>query len=213
MRPSVVAVALLPHLVACSSGSRSLSDSFTTLDFGDSTQPTDSDTGSSTTQGDAPTWWSFDGTVTVTGGVPDAAASNLLVSLWDADVALMCQLDVTFTALADATDGPSDALAFWRGDVDDGVPQGEPCPTWASRALWIGLGPYDPALDVVAFEHGWDGSTVYSLLVRELEGGTVWTVGLGGTADQWAGTTGPVAKRPVDDGAYELHAVYLLQVP
>lgn len=210
--PSMTAVAFLPMLVACGGGEPRFSDAGT-LDGYTTNPTTDSDSGAPTSTEVAPAWWSFDGVVNVTYGAPDVAGSSLVVSLWDADTALVCQLDVAVSAMADATDGPPDALAFWRADLDDGVPTSEPCSAWPSRALWIGLAPYDPALDAAAFEHDWTAATAYSLLVREFDGGTVWTVGLGGTADQWSGTGVPVAAPPVEDGEYELHAVYLLPLP
>lgn len=210
--PSLAAVAFLPLLVACGGGDSRFSDASTADSYG-STPPTDSDTGSQSTSEASPTWWSFDGAVAVTAGVPDPVASGLVVTLWDADLVPTCQLDVAVSAIQDAADGPSDALAFWRADLNDGVPLTEPCAGWPSRALWLGLGPYDPALDAAAFEHDWSDATAYSLLVREFDGGTVWTVGLGGTAEQWAGTAAPVEAPPVADGVYELHAIYLLPLP
>ncbi|MCA9494304.1 MAG: hypothetical protein KC621_30465 [Myxococcales bacterium] len=210
--PSLTTVAFLPLLVACGGSASRFTDA-SSQDSAFTSPTNDSDSGAATTTETSPAWWSFDGVVTVSYGDPDPSLSSLVVSLWDGETTLVCQLDVAVSAMENATDGPDDALAFWRADLDDGVPTTEPCDAWPSRALWIGLAPYDPALDAAAFEHDWSGATAYSLLVREFDGGQVWTVGLAGTAEQWDGTSLPVETAPVEDGVYELHALYVLPIP
>lgn len=182
-------------------------------------------------------YWSLDGSLVVSGGVLDVAASTLYVDLWldgtsvcgatpasdtgvldtaaDTDVVLVpTEPEVAF---AGEQAPPSDLalLAWWDLTLSEGsAPCGQPLP---ASAVGLGLGPMDarlyPALENGGFsDPATAGASLYSAYLR-VGAGDVWVFGVAGTAEQFAGTGAVADSAPLPDGTYELRSLYLLPMP
>jgi hypothetical protein len=163
---------------------------------------------------------------TAEGEIVEGTAA-VTVDLWsdESPPSLLCRHDVPVLAAVaeplpaldsletDTVTGAGGLVGWWRLDLDVGAPDG-PCPEWAERTLWFGLGPYDSRLDPSLDAAGLFGAELFGLYLEENPGEGVFVVGIGGTAEMFAGGYGPdpVAAPPLADGAYSAESLVLMSL-
>lgn len=163
---------------------------------------------------DPPVWWSLDGTLAVTAGEIDLAASSFEVRLWSADVALLCTLDMPLLAATSEPlpDTEPPPYAWWSVDYAEGVSTPD-CGTWDAGSLALGFGPYDPQLDPALLGHpGLDQAEPYALYLQASIDEPVYVVGVAGSAAQLAGDASPEAMAPLPDDTYQLRSLVVLDL-
>ncbi|MEZ4241900.1 MAG: hypothetical protein R3F59_38275 [Myxococcota bacterium] len=222
----LVALAILAAGCADYSVKGNASATSSRADTGSSTSATSTqvDSGASSTAGAVPAYYAVAMGFDLVEGEIDPATATFAVTLWsDEDAPLpLCVHDVPLLgAVAEAppaldsletgTTGAGGLGGWWALDLGDGVPD-EYCDPWPARALHVGLGPYDPRLDAALDAAGLLGLGLYGLYLQEDGDDTVYVVGVGGTAEMFAGGYGPdpEAPPPLPDGAYQARSLVLM---
>ena len=173
----------------------------------------DTETGSLTSTTPPAAWYVLDAAFTVVSGTLDPASTTVSAELRDAEGALLCThlVPVLAAVAAPRPPGERDLLGFWELSLGPGVPD-TACEPFEPGTRWIGVSPYDPALDPAVAAAGLTEATAYAGVLREGPTDPVWLVGLAGTEDQLAGYAAPVTGRPLPDGAYRLLGLILLSL-
>lgn len=163
---------------------------------------------------------------TLAGGIVEGTAS-VEIDLWSdaSPPAVVCRheaavlgaaaedIPVLDTLEVDAETGAGGLVGWWRLELDAGVPDA-PCPAWAARTLWVGLGPYDPRLNPALDAVGMLGTELFGLYLQEDADGPVYVVGVGGTTEMFVGGYGPdpEAPPPLPDGLYTAESLLLMSL-
>lgn len=218
----------LALLVGC--GADSLSSTDTGITGGEAT---DTDTASPQVPGDedgapgAP-WFALSGTLLLTGGQPNAAASTfdfefrddpaLAAATPDSDDTDTTGAPSTLPCIAhprvlslNATPVPEgEALLGWWAVTLQDRPD-EPCDVPVPSPMRIGIAALDPALYPAMDAQGFDtvDSTLYGLVIQ-YQNHPIWSFGIAGTSANINGDAAPVTEAPLPDGEYLLRTLHLL---
>lgn len=193
--------ALLVGLIGCAD-SRFGSKGGTSSTDTDPSDTYTTDSGASTPPEVSPELQHFDARFDLVGGVPQLATSTLAVTLHAADGTALCSYDLPLVAVAEESRPERALFAWWRVEAADGVPLDDGgCGEHPASTLWMGVGPYDTALDPASLAAGYDGATAASAVLRLGPGEPVWLAGLAGSEDQLEGYAPAPTTRPLPDGA------------
>lgn len=195
----------LPAWVACgqvgdsASALDSAADAASTEGADDTLAPSSLDSGIPPT----PVWWTLEGTLEVTTGLPDLATSEITLGLVGRELQPLCTTPRLLTSATPLVPGDAAIHAVWQIQLADGA--GCAVPT----RFELGLGTYDHQLDPALAASGLpvEGEALMGLYLRE-DSGLQYVMGIAGTPAQWAGY--PAESPPLPDGAYRVVGLHLL---
>lgn len=170
----------------------------------------DSDTGD-TGPSDTPTYWTLDGTLTITGGAVDPAGSALALAFRNGTEALCTVEPLTWTVNAGEAPADIETYGWWTLTLDEA---GNPC-EWPLPASMpsLGIGRLDERLHPAMAEAGHDPATtsLYGLYIQpDPAEATVYVYGVAGLPGNYDGSEAAVTAPPLPDGVYTLVDLHLL---
>jgi hypothetical protein len=165
------------------------------------------------------TYISVDGTLTITDGAVDTAASSLILGLWS-DAEPLCPTDSDDARGAFAVDAATPAEApvdvplfgWWSLTLSPADPA---CSGAAPTELTLGIGAMDSRLESALAQQGYSADVADEIYGLYAANGTddAFVFGVAGTPGNFAGTDAPVTSGPLPDGTYAITTLYLLPAP
>jgi hypothetical protein len=154
----------------------------------------DSADGPSDSGAEVPTWWGLGGVLAIEGGLPDPAASRLVLETRGET----CSVDATLdSATPEEARG---ALGAWQLEL---VPVADaPCAWVGPTRIHVGLGPSSPEQAPAARRAGWDPGASLGLELGDAPAARR-LVGLAATEPMRAGAEPPPTAGPLE-GAWTL---------
>lgn len=194
----------------CSAESKTISQGVETASGDDTADDGSSDTGS-LEDGEAAVWWELGAELVISGGLVDPNLSALSVRMLNANVEPLCDETLALLGVSEEPGTPSaEIFSWWQftpaapsedcSDHDDAPPS----------ELLLGVGELEADVRAMLGPAGLAGvADGLNGAYVSLDGGdTVYTFGVAGTDEAYAGAAGAATSAPLADGTWKVISLF-----
>lgn len=194
----------------CSADSKVVSQDFETAAGDDTADDGSSDTGA-LEDGESPLWWELGAELVITGGLVDPNLSTLSVRMLNANVEPLCDERLALLGVSEEAVTPSSEIYAWW-EISPSAPSDE-CSDHEEAPpaeLLLGVGALEADVRAMLGPAGLAGvADGLNGAFISLDGGdTLYTFGVAGTAEAYAGTAGAATGAPLADGTWTVVSLF-----